>query len=253
MDIKFLNYNGIPIYYAAKEKNLPIVLVFHGFTSSSLRQEERTGILSKMYNSGFCVVAVDAVKHGARAGAEEFLLMEPQKQEEMMFEIVEETADEINGIVKFIKESGIGDEKRVGITGISMGGFITFRAVVLADELKAFAPMVSSPYFEEFAKYALKKNGIENFEEYEEKFKKLRELEPLKNKECFLDKNLFIMAGELDNTVPEYFSRKGYEELKEVYEKSRCSDMIKYKSYYATHSENEEMIKDMIEWFKKVL
>lgn len=253
MDIKSLNYNGIPIYYAAKEKNFPTVIVFHGFTSSSLRQEERTGILSKLYNSGFCVVAVDAVKHGARAGAEEFLLMEPQKQEEMMFEIVEETADEINGILKFLKDSRIGDEKRVGVTGISMGGFITFRTAVLTKEVKAFAPMVSSPYFEEFAKYVLKKNGIENFEEYEDKFKKLREIEPLKNNKYFLNKYLFIMAGKFDNTVPEYFSRKGYNELKEVYEKSRCSDMIKYKSYYATHCENEEMINDMIEWFKEIL
>jgi uncharacterized protein len=253
MDIKLLNYKGIPLYYTAKEKNLPTVIVFHGFTSSSLRQEERTGILSKLYQNGFCVVAVDAVKHGVRVGAEEFLMMESQKQEEMMFEIVEETADEINHILKFIKDSGIGDSTRVGVTGISMGGFITFRAAILTDELKAFAPMVSSPYFEEFAKYALKKNGIENFQEYEEKFKKIMKLEPLKNKERFLDKNLFIIAGELDNTVPEEFSKKGYKELKEVYEKNGCHKMIKYKSYPAAHCENEEMIKDMIEWFKEVL
>ena len=217
MDIKFLNYNGIHIYYAAKEKNLPIVLVFHGFTSSSLRQEERTGILSKLYNSGFCVVAVDAVKHGARAGAEEFLLLESQKQEEMLFDIVVESAMEMEEILKFIKKSGIGDGKRIGITGISMGGFIVFKTAELTDEVRYLVPMVSSPYFEEFAKYALKKIGIENFEEYEERFEILREVEPLKNKERFLDKNIFIMAGELDNTVPEYFSRKGYEELKELY------------------------------------
>ncbi len=61
------------------------------------------------------------------------------------------------------------------------------------------------------------------------------------------------MAGELDNTVPEEFSKKGYKELKEVYEKNGCHEMIKYKSYPATHCENEEMIKDMIEWFKEIL
>jgi hypothetical protein len=61
------------------------------------------------------------------------------------------------------------------------------------------------------------------------------------------------MAGELDNTVPEYFSRKGYEELKELYSANGVAEKIKYKSYSAEHCENEEMIRDMIIWFKKVL
>ena len=170
-----------------------------------------------------------------------------------MFDIVVESAMEKEEILKFIKKSGIGDGKRIGITGISMGGFIVFKTAELTDEVRYLVPMVSSPYFEEFAKYALKKIGIENFEEYEERFKILREVEPLKNKERFLDKNIFIMAGELDNTVPDYFSRKGYKELKEVYSANGVAEKIKYKSYSAEHCENEEMIRDMIIWFKKVL
>lgn len=253
MDIKSLNYNNIPIYYAAKSQNLPIVVVLHGFTSNYHRQEARTGIITKLYENNFCVAAFDSVRHGNREGAEEFLQKESREQEEMLFDIVVESAMEMEEILKFIKKSGIGDGKRIGITGISMGGFIVFKTAELTDEVRYLVPMVSSPYFEEFAKYALKKIGIENFEEYEERFKILREVEPLKNKERFLDKNIFIMAGELDNTVPEYFSRKGYEELKELYSANGVAEKIKYKSYSAEHCENEEMIRDMIIWFKKVL
>ena len=229
------------------------MVVLHGFTSNSYRQEDRTGIIKKLYENNFCVVAFDSVRHGNREGAEEFLQKEIKEQEEMLFDIVLESAMEMDGILKFIKSSGVGDEKRVGITGISMGGFIIFKTAELTDEVRYLAPMVASPYFEEFAKYALKKNGIENFEEYEERFKILREQEPLKNKECILSKNLFIMAGELDNIVPEEFSKKGYEELKELYSINGVAQNIKYKSYPAQHCENEEMIRDMIKWFKKVL
>lgn len=253
MEVKLLKYRDIPIYYAAKRENLPIVVVLHGFTSNHMRQEERTGIISKLYENEFCVVTFDSVNHGTRDGAEELLAKEGIEQEKQLFEIVEKSAVELDEILKFIKKSKIGKCDRIGITGISMGGFIIFRAIGLTNEISAAVPMVASPYFHKFAEERLKKIDEINFENYKTDIEELKKIEPFNNKENYINKKIYIMTGEYDETVPEKFGRMGYEELKTMFDEKKIGGNIKYSSYQAGHCDNEEMIKDMIEWFKETL
>ena len=244
MEINQIIYEGIPLYIAKNQGNSPVVIIYHGFLSSSMRQEERTGIISSFYNAGFSVVAVDAVKHGRRKEAEEFSGESYEKQERELFYIVKESSDEFGKITDYIIKNGIGNQNKIYCAGISMGGLIS--GVALSHERAAGALILSSTLcFKEFAEEICEKKGYILTEE-EKLF--LENIEPLKSSEIY-GKNIFIAAAENDAVIPIKFSREGAEKL---INGKKENAVIEFRSYQGGHCDNSEMIQDGIRWLKQL-
>lgn len=244
MEINQIIYEEIPLYIAKNRENSPLVIIYHGFLSYSMRQEERTGIINSFYNAGFSVIAVDAVKHGKRQEAEEFMSESYEKQERELFYIVKESADEFEKITDYIIKNNIGDKNKIYCAGISMGGLIS--GVALSHKRAAGALIFSSTLlFKEFAEDICEKKGYKLTEE-ESIF--LENIEPLKSSEIY-EKNIFIAAAEYDSVIPIKFSRKGAEKL---INGKKENAVIEFRSYQGGHCDNDEMIQDGIHWLKQL-
>jgi cephalosporin-C deacetylase-like acetyl esterase len=63
--------------------------------------------------------------------------------------LIKETADDIPSLIDhFISKKQV-DAARIGMIGVSMGGFAAFRALVIEKRITVAAPIIASPYFDE--------------------------------------------------------------------------------------------------------
>jgi alpha-beta hydrolase superfamily lysophospholipase len=62
-----------------------------------------------------------------------------------MLGLVEETAREVPGIVRALVDDGLADPERVALVGISMGGYLVYRALLEESPLRAAVAILGSP------------------------------------------------------------------------------------------------------------
>ena len=125
------------------------VLVYHGFGGDKLGLGDLSGALA---DAGFLAVRVDNVGHGERRRPDwdevfsEKRWAEAEDATEAEFlTLLRATAAEVPAIVDELVALGWVHEGRLGITGRSMGGEISYAAVVNEPRIRAAAPMVGSP------------------------------------------------------------------------------------------------------------
>jgi dienelactone hydrolase len=125
------------------------VLVYHGFGGDKSNLEDLAGALA---DAGFLVIRVDIVGHGDRRLPNwdevfsETRWAEAEDATEAEFlTLLRATAAEVPAIVDELIGLGWADEGRLGITGRSMGGEISYAAVLNEPRIRAAAPMVGSP------------------------------------------------------------------------------------------------------------
>ena len=234
------NYNGIPLYIAENLNSKVMILLFHGFLSSTQRQNERTEIMEKFYNAGFSVTAIDSVKHGERADFAEFNKMEYLKKERELFYIVEESSKEIDDIIDILTKEKKINNKKVFCCGLSMGGLISWKAAS-NSKIDGAIIMAATPYFKRFAEYNLERKGDKLTRE---EIDFLEQIEPFNNIELLRKKTIFIASGSEDIIIPSFFSEEGYKALN----KKQNNLNIVYKVYKGGHSDNIEMINGAIKW-----
>ena len=90
---------------------------------------------------------MDAVGHGARRYPDfdvRFSFASPERREEEFLTVVRESAREVPALLDALVEQGA-DPGRLGLCGISMGGFVTYSAVLRERRLAAAAPLLASP------------------------------------------------------------------------------------------------------------
>jgi dipeptidyl aminopeptidase/acylaminoacyl peptidase len=62
-----------------------------------------------------------------------------------MLGLVEETAREVPGIVRALVDEGLADAGRVALVGISMGGYVVYRALLEEPPVRAAVAILGSP------------------------------------------------------------------------------------------------------------
>ena len=126
---------------AAAEKGC--ILVFHGLGAAKDVHLKELGSLAAQ---GFLAVGIDNVGHGERRHPDfdtRFAHDNPDVYQNFL-QAVAETAAEVPSLVDALTESGFAQTK-MGILGISMGGYITYKAVTLEPRLRAAVCLVASP------------------------------------------------------------------------------------------------------------
>ncbi len=120
------------------------ILFYHGFSADI---DGQTKELTSLAEAGYLVIGVDAVGHGVRR-YDDFDARyggEGDEAEHGFLELVRASAAEIPRLIDTLVESGLARTDRIGLGGISMGGYIAYRAVCLEPRLKVVAPILGSP------------------------------------------------------------------------------------------------------------
>jgi uncharacterized protein len=125
------------------------ILFYHGFTCT---KETHEGQMHSLAQAGFLVVSLDSIGHGERRYPnfaemfnDERWAIEPEAGEADFLQIVRETAQEVPTIIDELLERGWAQPGHLGIAGISMGGFISYAAIVVEPRLCVATPIIGSP------------------------------------------------------------------------------------------------------------
>ncbi len=238
----------LELYNPDIQEKRPMVLLFHGYLG------RKEFILPQAYllaSHGFFVVAPDVHGHGEREGDKLANLMEA----------VLSTSKEVNFLIEEYADEAMADNTRVGISGYSMGGMITFSYISGPDNrVKAAAPIISTPDWVSIVKALSTKERlaeilalgiIEDESDLEQYLDVTKQIQPLNNYKMMKDTPLTMLCGEDDTTTPPDGPKKLYELLEPIF---FDKEALKLKIYPKTgHSDNIDMNETMARWMTKYL
>ncbi|MCP3957021.1 MAG: alpha/beta fold hydrolase, partial [bacterium] len=120
------------------------ILFFHGL---GVGIADQTKELYSLAREGFVVIGVDNVGHGVRRCVDfetRFSRDNPEFDANIL-DAVEETIDEVPRIINAAIDTGLTDGSRLGVCGISMGGFVAYGAPLADRRIEAATPILGSP------------------------------------------------------------------------------------------------------------
>jgi dienelactone hydrolase len=138
---------GVPLLLAAEESAsgpLPLVLWFHGLGAG---KDVHRPELERVARAGFLAVGVDAAGHGARRRPDlDALIAAPlEDARAAMLELADATVAEVPAIVGGLVDAGRVDGGRVAAVGISMGGYLLYRALASVPAIRTAVALLGSP------------------------------------------------------------------------------------------------------------
>jgi len=188
--------NGIPFLFCFIKdgKPKPLVILSHAFGGS---KDVWTDNLRELASLGYYAVALDNRGHGERKGVtfESVAFVEGKVDVCAVRMLIKETADDIPTLVDLFVALDEVDGDRIGMVGVSMGGFITFRALVLEHRIRVAAPVIASPYWDDTPKdmAVVGGSGVEEaLEGYSRKYS------PAQHLDRFHPRALLIQVGNKD-------------------------------------------------------
>lgn len=239
-----------------KEEKMPAVILVHGLGSS---KERNLAFAMKLANNGFYVIMPDVRKHGDRGT--------PTFQKELMkdpvgtlFEVIVKTVDDISRIIDHICEDlKEVDCDKIGMTGISLGGMITFATGLKEERIKVLVPIIASG---DLLTVALESSlikdiyqGVESRQEIKipDNIKgMLSFIDPVINPSKYFPRPLLMINGEEDTVFPIKAVQKTINALEHAY--TSKPELFKYKIYPKVgHEVTPEMIQLAIDFFKEHL
>jgi dienelactone hydrolase len=132
------------IYTDGNLAQKPLVIMSHGFTG---KKEDLIPYLETLAGMGYYAVGIDNRLHGEREdGGFGTVLSEGGRLNcYKLFNAIKENAEDIRLLIDYFTGETEVDITRVGMLGISMGGFTTYRALSIDKRIKVAAPFISSP------------------------------------------------------------------------------------------------------------
>ena len=142
--------DGIPVLACVQRdtRRKPLVILSHGFRGN---KEGWTPHLQTLAGRGCHAVALDNRNHGARQEPD-FVSQVFEGGRLKVHEVrrlIKETADDVSRLIDHFSRAGGIDRNRIGVCGVSMGGFATFRALVIEKRITVAAPIIASPYWDD--------------------------------------------------------------------------------------------------------
>jgi uncharacterized protein len=140
----------IPVLICTQKNDVPkpLVILSHGFTGN---KGFWIPYLRTLGENGFFAVALDNRGHGAWSGASfhDQAFLGDRLRLDVLRRLIKETADDIPLLIDhFLKLPGVAGD-RIAMAGVSMGGFATFRAMIVDDRITVGAPIIASPYWDD--------------------------------------------------------------------------------------------------------
>jgi pimeloyl-ACP methyl ester carboxylesterase len=226
----------------------PLVFLSHAFQSSKEFWQDKLAFLAA---AGYFAVAMDNKGHGERNGPD-FKSQVFTKHGFNLYEVrrlIKETADDIPILIDhFITHKTI-DAARIGMLGVSMGGFIAFRALVIEKRISVATPVIASPYFDETPRDVPLANRPEinrALEAYSQKYS------PAGFAERFYPRAVLIQVGGRDKHLDAGRVEQFYKTLLPYYAKG--PDKLRFiQEDNSGHDFTESMWQNVTKWFQKHL
>ena len=208
------------------------VFFYHGLFASKEKQEKE---LLSLADNGFLAVGIDNVGHGERLYDDfdwRFSSANPNFEEDFI-KAVYLTAGELSHVIDSLALKSLIDVTKIGVTGISMGGYITYSALLAEPRIKAAVSILGSP------KWKIESPG-----------------NPYYHPDKIFPRALLSQNAGLDKSVPAHYAREFHIALKGYYTQS--PDRQKYMEYpesghFMTESDWNICWQKSIEWFETYL
>lgn len=250
----FIGKDKIPTlwFYHEMKGAKSVVIALHGWTGN------KEGMLTnylRMADAGFCTISVDARMHGDRLDPE-FWGKFAENFPKTFFTIVVETVKDISQIVDYLETRDDINPAKIGIMGVSMGGFITLVAAFLERRLKVAVSVIGAANFPLFVDRmvslkVLPFNEKSMCQPDGEMEKLYWNYDPHNNLEKFPLTALLLIGGLLDQFIPKEGVEGLYEALKPYY--GAYEDRLKLKFFNVGHTYTPEMEVEVIKWFREHL
>ncbi len=205
---------GIPVLICSKESNnpKPLIIFSHGFTR---KKEDWKGYMEELAEIGYYTVALDNRLHGEREDAGFDSIMSEKGIDFLeIFRTIKDNAEDITVLIDYFTAKTEIDKDRIGMVGVSMGGFTTFRAVVIDKRIKVAIPIISSPAWEDIPRDL-------HADDNPDIIKGLRNLSEQYGPSNFIDKfyptALFMQAGSEDKHFNVEKLKLFHQNVKEFY------------------------------------
>ena len=241
----------------SKKKALPTVIVVHGLASA---KERNLAFAMQLANSGFLVVLPDVYNHGDR-GSSTFLTDLFSNPVNTIFDAVTNTVDDIIRLIDYLcQERDDSDCEKIGITGISLGGIITFITGINERRIKVLVPILASGDLLTIAQESSLTQEIHSVNKLDMKELSiplglqnvLSQLDPVMNPTKYFPRPLLMINGEKDTVFPTKAVRKTIEVLKKAY--TRNPSLFRYRIFPGVgHEVTASMINAAIDFLKKYL
>ncbi len=250
----FIGNDKIPalVFFHKSEKPQPAVMCLHGFTGN---KESMLQHCLRMADAGFIAVAIDARMHGERLDPSFWNKMS-ENFPRTFFSVVSETAKDLTQVVDFLEKRPDVDLDQLGLTGISMGAFISLIAVQLEKRVKAVASILGAGDFQFFGE-KISSQKVLPFEQQlmnhpdEETNNLVGKYNPLNNLEKFPPTALLLMGGSQDPLIPKEGITHLYGALEQYY--ALNPEKLKLRLFNVEHAYTEEMEAEVIQWFTEHL
>ncbi|HCN98726.1 MAG TPA: esterase [Leclercia sp.] len=169
---------------------LPVVIFYHGFTSSKLVYSYFAVALAQ---AGFRVVMPDAPDHGARFTGDE------QARLGQFWPILHGNLTEFAALRDGLYQAGLVADERLAVAGASMGGMTALGIMARHPEVKCVASLMGSGYFTSLAPTLFPPQPSASFAEM---VSPLADWEVTTRLPLLADRPLLLWHGEEDDVVP---------------------------------------------------
>jgi dienelactone hydrolase len=249
LELKKQTIHGIPTLscFKGNKDQKPLVIFSHAFAGA---KEDFTDHLKTFAELGYYAIALDNRAHGERS-VRGFISKKVFVDGKLIVyevrKLIKETADDMQILIDhFVKEGGI-DEDRIGLVGVSMGGFSALRTLVMEDRVKVAAPIIASPYFHELPEdvpIAKDPENMKKLKDYSEKYS------PGFHLDRFYPRAILFQIGGRDIHFNGENVKQFCDNLKSYYKED--SDILKLIVHdNVAHEFTEPMWHNVIDWFKK--
>ena len=222
----------IPTIFMYEEytSKMPTVILHHG---SGSRKDTETIMLAalRMTKNGGLAISMDAKYHGER-------------QDLYNEDVLAYSVDDISDIIDYAVETNLADEERIGVSGFSLGGFVSLIMPLKDERVKTVAAIAASPIIGANPERKLSEKEEILYDKYV----------PIEHAKELSRVPLLLLNGEEDNVI----SPKGVEELTRIVEEEKLyegrEDEYKQIEYPGLdHNTNGEMYEELEKWFLKFL
>lgn len=242
---------GVPILACFKPTDgiqKPLIILSHGFGESKQDLKDQLEMLAEME---YYAVVIDNRGHGDRVEPD-FVSQVFQDDKLNIYQVrrfIKETADDIPAIIDHLVADEQIDGRRIGMCGVSMGGFVTFRALIIEERIKVAAPIIASPYWDEFPADV----PVLTTSEVEQSLAVYaQEYSPAYYLEWFCPRPILTQIGGKDNHYNGERVKQFYRELESHYaEEAERVKLIVHED--EGHEFTQPMWLNVIKWFQKYL
>ena len=245
LEYDVITQGKIPVIlcYPQKAFKAPLVLLNHGTTGSAEGLLDMGVALAR--RGCFCVL-IDAVWHGRRADSRLHTMLTTSLYKRYYLDMLLLMAADMTNIIDYYKENPAVDTARVGMTGISQGGYVAYMTMTKDARIKAAAPLVGSPDLED------QYGNSQEWEILDEETQKyVLEHSPLLHYEKMAGTALLIQNSAEDRVVPIGGVRRLDRKLRSLYEDKENYQYIEY--FGIGHEATFEMKQRAINWLAEKL